>query len=815
MSESAKKSLVVFTYVVLILSVLLVFRQVRNFDFTNYDDNDYVFENPHVLSGLSYDGIIWAFTTGHAANWHPLTWLSHMLDHQLFGPGPGWMHLVNVLLHIANTLLLFAILKKMTGALWPSAFVAAAFALHPMHVESVAWVAERKDVLSTFFLLLTLAAYAGYVKRPSVFRYLIAWVLFAFGLMAKPMLVTLPLLLLLLDYWPLGRFDLHQTAGVSSSQKRQLPPAHEQRRILYRAMIEKIPFFVLAAASSIITLLVQHARGAVAGINLLPLHSRVANAFLSYARYIGKMFWPKNLAVFYPFDVRAIVAWQVVLCALLLVGVSFLVIRFWRTRKYLPVGWFWFVVTLVPVIGFVQVGSQAFADRYTYVPYIGLFIMVAWGLPELLSKLPYRKFVLGISAAVALAAMGICAHGQVSYWTNGFVLFSHAIEVTQNNDVAYNNRSGTYIKLGRWQEAMEDIKQAIKIKPDFPESHNNLGVTYDGLGRSADAIDAYKQAIKLRPNYADAYYNLGIAYIKLGRWQEAIDAHKQAIKFEPDSAKAYNNLGIAYNNLGRWQEAIDAHKQAIKIEPGDADAYYDLGNAYRSLGHYQDAIDAYKQAVKTKSDFAKAYNNLGIAYGYLGRWQEAIEGFSQAVRVDPDDADAHNNRGVVYRKLGRGNEAMDDFSQAIKLKPDYIEARYNLARGLAGQGRYDEVLDQYRAILRLKPDWPDCMSNIAFIIATNPKLKNRDTNEAIRLASRACELANYKNPAFLDTLAAAYASAGKFSEAVDTANKAINLADAANQPKIKNVIQYHLSLYTQGKPYIESGPKPLPDPNKP
>jgi tetratricopeptide (TPR) repeat protein len=700
MSESAKKALVFFIYSVLILSVLLVFLQVRNFNFINYDDNVYVYENPHVLSGLSHDGIIWAFTAGHAANWHPMTWLSHMLDCQLFDTNPGWMHLVNVLLHLANTLLLFTVLKKMTGALWQSAFVAAAFALHPMHVESVAWIAERKDVLSIFFLLLTLAAYVSYIRRQTAIRYIGTLVLFAFGLMAKPMLVTLPLLLLLLDYWPLNRFK-----PQSSKQ--------DGRAILYKLMIEKTPFFVLAAVSSVITLLVQRSGGAIAGIDILPLQSRVANAFLSYARYLGKMFWPENLAVFYPFDAGSIVFLQVTICVLLLLFISILVICFWRTRKYLPVGWFWFVVTLVPVIGFVQVGAQGLADRYTYIPYIGLFIMIAWGLPELLSKWPYRKFVLGISAAVVLTALGICEHRQVSYWNDSITLFSRSIAVTQNNDIAYYNR----------------------------------GVAYDGLGRSAEAIEDFSHAIKIRP----------------------------------DHAEAYNNRGAAYDRFGRGVEAIEDFSQAIKIKP----------------------------------DHAKAHYNRGVAYGKLGRLEEAIEDFREAIKAQPDYVEAYYDRGVTYDRLGRRREAIEDFSQAIKIKPDLAEAHHDLAGDLAGQGKSDEAASQYREALRLKPDWPDCMNNLAFLIATSPRIKGRDTNEAIRLATRACELTNYKDAAFLDTLATAYASAARFGEAVDTAKKALSLTNTANQPQLKDAIGQHLSLYTQGKPCIEPAPNLPPDPNKP
>ncbi len=722
---------------------MLVFWQVRNFDFTNYDDNLYVSENQHVLNGLTQDGIIWAFTTGHTGYWHPLTWLSLMLDCQLFGPDPGKIHLVNLFLHIANTLLLFAIFKKLTAAVWPNAFVAAAFALHPMHVESVAWIAERKDVLSTLFFMLTLLAYCRYTQKQNKGRYFLALLTFAFGLMAKPMLVTLPFVLLLLDYWPLNRFE-PQTVKTSG---RKAVPAPNRRLALYRIIIEKVPFFVLAAVSSVITFIAQKVSGAVININALPLQSRVANAIVSYMRYIGKMVWPQNLAAFYPFDVSNFPLWQIVLCALLLVGISFLVIRFGRKQKYLPVGWFWFAGTLVPVIGLVQAGGQALANRYTYISYIGLFIMIAWGLPELLSKWPQRKIALGLSMVIVLTILGICAHQQLSYWNNGTSLFTHAIKVTQDNYFA----------------------------------HYGLGISYKNLGCHQDAIESYKQAIKIRPDYDEAYNDLGISYFILGRYQDAIEAYKQAIRINPDLAKAYNNLGNAYTNLGRYQDAIEAYKPAIGINPDLAEAHYNLGTAYFILGRYQDAIEAYKQAIRVKPDLAEAHYNLGTAYFILGRYQDAIETSKQAIRIKPDWAEAHYNLGNAYINLGR----------------------------------YQDAIEAYKQAIRIKPDWVEPMNRLAWLIATHPEIKNRDVNEAIGLARRACELTSYKNPAFLGTLAAAYASVGKFSEAVDTAQKALRLAETANQPQIKDIIQYHLTFYTQGKPYIESAAAPFSDAPKP
>jgi len=610
MPQQVKKSLVLSIYFALAVSTLLVFWQVRNFDFINYDDSAMVYENPNIQTGITLKTIKWAFYNDYWCMWHPLTWFSHMLDWQLFGSNAGGHHLVNLIFHLANTLLLFTVLNKMTGSLWPSAFVAALFALHPLHVESVAWVAERKDVLSTFFWLLSMLAYARYVKKPNAASYLLTLLIFALGLMAKPMLVTLPFVLLLLDYWPLNRL-LPQTVAAS----RKSAHAPDKNQTLYRIIIEKVPFFALSVISSVITFLVQRSGGAVAGINSLALNHRIANVFLSYAQYIEKMFWPSNLAVFYPFDTGSISFWQAAACALLLLGISLFVVRLGRNQRYLLLGWFWFVGTLIPVIGIVQVGLQTYADRYTYIPYIGLFIMLAWGLPQLLSKWisassvesPHQKIVLGVLMVLVLTALGIFANRQVSFWKNNFTLFSHANEVTQNNYVAYNNLGTSYGKLGRWQDEIEACKKAVGINPDYADAHCNLGFAYGNLGRWPEAIDASKQAIRIRPDYAEAHCNLGVAYYKLGRYQEAIEEFRQAVKIRPDYADAHYNLGNAYGKLGRHQEAIDAFKQAVRIKPDDAEAHCNLGFAYLEMGDKNSALAEYNILKSLNSQLA---NNL-------------------------------------------------------------------------------------------------------------------------------------------------------------------------------------------------------------
>jgi tetratricopeptide (TPR) repeat protein len=694
-----KRNVIIFVYSALIFSALLVFWQVHNFDFVNYDDKVYVSENPHVLNGLTASDAVWAFTTCYQGYWQPLTWLSLMANSQLFGPGPAGFHLVNVFFHLVNTLLLFALLKKMTSAIWPSAFVAALFAIHPMHVESVVWISERKDILSTLFWFLTMWAYVRYARSVAVpatakrVNYILALIFFALGLMAKPMLVTLPFILLLLDYWPLSRF-LNSKFSILN--------------LLY----EKIPFFVLAAASSVVTFMTQKAGSIIVDTKTVPLIHRAANAFLSYAMYMWKLFVPQNLAVFYPYDAGGIAFWQVAIYLALLIVISVLVIYFGRNRKYLPVGWFWFTGALVPVIGLVTFTGSSYADRFTYIPYIGLFIMPAWGLPELLSGWPYRKIILGAAAPITLIALGIFAYRQVGVWNNSITLFSHALEVTQNNAVVHNYLGNSYFDLKRYQDAMKFCRQAVEIMPDYAEAQYNLGNAYSKLGRYQDAIEAYKQAIKIKPDYIEAYNNLGNACVSMGRFQEAAEAFKQAINIKPDFADAYNNLGNACLSLGRWQNAIENYKQAIHIKPDWAQPYCNLGAAYGKIGSFQDALEIYKQAVKIAPALAEAQNGLGAACLDLGRYQESIEPLKRAISIEPNYADAYYNLGNAYSKLGRYQDAIEPFKQAIRIKPDWLEAHYNLGITYLIIGDKDSALEEYKILKTLGAKHADQLYNL-------------------------------------------------------------------------------------------------------
>ncbi len=544
MSSMSKNKQTLLICIFLTVATLTVYWQVGNCEFNNYDDEDYVTKNIHVQDGITLEGIRWAFTTGHTGNWLPLTWISHMLDVQFFGLQPRWHHLTNLLFHLANTLLLFFVLHRMTKALWKSAFVAALFALHPLHVESVAWVAERKDVLSAFFWMLAIAAYCSYVERPNVQRYLSVVVIFVLGLMAKPMLVTLPFVLLLLDYWPLQRF--------------------RQWALIRPLLWEKIPLFVLTVLSCIVTYMAQQKEGAVASFEAITLKVRIENAFVSYITYIGKMIWPNDLAVLYPYPI-VLPTVQVVGAAFLLTAITITVIGMAKKVPYAAVGWLWYVGTLVPVIGIVQVGLQSRADRYTYLPLIGLFIMAAWGVPELLKERRYRNQALIAASTVVLLCLSFVAWKQVGYWRNSITLFEQAVKVTENNYTAYYNLGDAYAVLGNYQQAIGDYDKVLLINPKFREAYNNRGNAFAGLGNYQQAIGDYDKALSLNPKHETAYNNRGNAYYLLGSYQQAIGDYDKAIGLNPNYAEAYSNRGYAYSNLGITGQAIEDLKTAARL----------------------------------------------------------------------------------------------------------------------------------------------------------------------------------------------------------------------------------------------------------
>ncbi len=506
MDKNSDKYWSLFICLALAVITLAVFYQVGSFGFIDLDDPDYVWHNPNIQEGFTLKAINWAFTTGHEANWHPLTWLSHILDWQLFGNSAGGHHLVNLVFHIANTLILFLVLQRMTGAVWQSAFAAALFALHPLHVESVAWVSERKDVLSTFFWLLTMWAYVFYVNRPGIVRYLPVVLFFALGLMSKPMLVTLPFVLLLLDYWPLNRLN--------------------SKRSLFNLLVEKIPLFVMAIASSVVTFIAQKKGGTIRIIEDYDFAARMANAFISYIQYIIKMIWPAGLSYFYLHPGRNVSFFYAGISAALLLAVTILVFRFAKNHRYLAVGWLWYLGTLVPVIGFVQVGIQAMADRYSYITLTGLFIIIAWGLPELLANWRYRKIVLCGSSLLVLFILTALTYFQTQYWKDSVTLYQNALKVTSDNWKVHIDLAQTLLVQGRTAESIQHAAESVRIKPDCVDAINVLGVVLYYAGRTDEAITQFNRALQINPQCASARKNLNIALVKKQKTQIIQDVNK-------------------------------------------------------------------------------------------------------------------------------------------------------------------------------------------------------------------------------------------------------------------------------------------------
>jgi tetratricopeptide (TPR) repeat protein len=648
-AQPATRKTDVFISFALFSLTLILFVQVLDFRFINYDDPFYISQNVHVRQGLTVDSVRWAMTSTEGANWFPVTRLSHLLDAQLFGMESGWHHFTNVLIHAVTAVFLFAFLRLATGCRWPSAFVALIFAIHPLHVESVAWVSERKDVLCAFFWMLALWAYVRHAQKPSAARF--GWVILAFalGLMSKPMIVTLPFLLLLLDFWPLRR----------------------------RALAEKLPLFAMAAASAIVTFLVQRASGAVEPFAAVPLTLRLENAVVAYMTYAVKTLWPSGLAVFYPYP-SEIPAALWILAALVLGGISYAVLRVRETRPYLAVGWFWFLLTLLPVIGIVQVGGQERADRYMYVPMIGLLIAAAWGLAQW-----KRPAMLG--AAAAGLGFTIAAWAQTGYWRDSELLFRHAVEVTSGNAVAEHQLGNALLDApGHLSEAIEHLKAAVQLNPNSANAHNDLGIA---LARSKQLPEAAKElgeAVRLNPDAAGMHANLATTLADMpDHLPEAISESRAALKLNPDLAEAHASLGLALAKSGKRDQAIPEMQSAVRLEPGNEEfasnlratqtSDYDLAlELAKTPGKLPEAIQHFEAELRSHPENAEAHNNLGFALThYPQRLPEAIKHFETAIRLNPNYADAHYNLGVALSGIpGRMPEAVHHLEISEKLRPD-------------------------------------------------------------------------------------------------------------------------------------------------
>jgi protein O-mannosyl-transferase len=725
-------------------------------EFVNIDDPTYIAENLRVQRGITLENVNWAFRTFYFSNWHPLTWLSYMLDCELFGVNPQAMHRVNLGLHVANALLLFLLLNRLTSALGASAVVAALFALHPAHVESVAWIAERKDVLSTLFWMLTMCAYVEYVRRRCAGWYTASLIFLALGLMSKSMLVTLPFVLLLIDVWPMQRLAVGVAGWWGDAR---------------RLVLEKLPFFALAGVSSYLTFLAQDRGESVVSFVHLPLPERVENAIVSYVRYLGKIVWPSDLAVFYPHPAE----WsglQVNAAAALVIVMSVLAVLSIRRRPHLFCGWFWFVGTLVPVLGIIQVGGQSIADRYTYVPSIGLFVAGVWaGRGLILAGI----FKVSSGLAVAVAIMAACAvltWRQAAHWRNSLALFTHTEKVTAPNVTTLNNLGDALQQVGRIDEATQKFRAALKLDPENFWAWGNLGNLEMRAGRTDEAMRHYLRALQLKPNSPEVHYNLGLAF---------------AAKRD-------------------FTHAVSHYEQALALNPFYLNARVNLGNAYLSASHPDAAATNYAAALQLKPDYLPAHYDLGNARLAQRRPQEAIKHFGHAIRLDPSFADAYRQLATALQQAGRPADASAPLERALALQLSSPGIHAQLGSLYADLGRIPEALEQYKTALKLDPEMPAVLNNLAWLLATHPDQAWRNGPEAVRSAERAVTLTNRRQSLLLGTLAAAYAEAGRFDDAVNTAQEAIEVAAANGQTEVVTKNQRLLAVYRERRPWREPSP---------
>jgi tetratricopeptide (TPR) repeat protein len=661
-------------------------------DFIDIDDGVFVSRNTHIH--LTLANVVWAFGHAFDSNWLPLTLWSFMLDHQLYGLKPWGYHLTNVLLHAANTVLVFLVLRRMTGATWRSLMVASLFGLHPLRVESVAWISERKDVLSVTFWMLTLWAYARYAQQksraeppslrsaapgnreskaaktvpaldsgPWTFDYILALFFLALGLMSKPMMVTLPCVLLLLDFWPLERW---------------------QRKNLLGLLLEKVPFFLLSAIVSVVTYNTQKNGSMMSNVLTgltLSFGARLENAVVSYARYLGKMLWPVDLCALYPYPDH----WPtqtILMAGLLALGLSVLVLVLRRRQPYLLTGWLWYLGTLVPVLGLVPVGPQAMADRYIYIPSIGILIIFVWGTWQITRRWRCPSTGLGAAGGVLVLACIVLTRHQIGYWKDDVSVWRHTVALTENNYFAHNCLGRAWFVQGRMDESIREIQEAVRLNPDFAEPYCNLGRAYAAKGQVAEAMACYQKALEVRPDYVAAHNSLGSLLLQKGQVGQVMIHCQKALELEPDNVTARNNLGFAFSLMGRLDEAAAQLQKVVEIQPDNEVAQNNLGSVLLRMGRVDEAIGHFHSAMKLQPNSAETHNNLAGALFSRGQMDEAIHEFQEAARLQPDGPEIHRNLGYALGRQGRLDEAIRELQEALRLKPDYAEASNDLVIAL-------------------------------------------------------------------------------------------------------------------------------------
>lgn len=823
--------------------------QVKDHDWVGFDDAVYVTDNFHVQRGLTSENLRWAWSSVTASNWHPLTMLSHIVDFQLYGLWTGGHSLTNLAWHLANVVLLFVTVQYLvrSGPIvspatradeatgdsgeaslrWKAAFVAAMFAIHPLHVESVAWVAERKDVLSTFFFLLALLAYGWYARRPSALRMALVVASMSLGILAKPMLVTLPCVLLLVDFWPLGRFSLDGT-----------------RRQAWRLLWEKTPLFVLSLVSSVITYKVQDSTGATRGLTQIALDDRIANALMAYSAYLGHMLWPTQLACYYQHPGKFLLTRpeflaKSVFAVLILVGITTLAYWLRRRSPYVMMGWLWYLGTLVPVIGLVQVGGQAMADRYTYIPLIGLFIAIAWGVPDLLARVPARRAILATASTAAVVACTYLTWRQVQTWENAVSLWTNVLNVEGENAQAYCAVAASRVADGKLDEAYELCEKAIRLDPDDRFVLHTMASILMRMGKHEDALVYFTQVLQWYPQAHLAWADRAALYVQLARRQEALQDFQRAIQLEPQAGNYHRSLADLLVELKRYPLARDEYLAAIACDARDAHAHASLGNLEARLGRYDQAISHYRRVIELSPSSDDIRANLAALLLESGEREEAAVHYQVLASRQPMVASHRIGLGKIALAQDHKTEAIENFRALIRLEPNVAghhlllaaaqmiepesldaaaeacqatlaidsqstNAHYLLAKIHTRQNDLVAAAEDYEAVLRIEPASLEAANNLAWLLATSDDAELQNAARAIELAERICHETQQNDFSYLDTLAVAYAQAGRFDDALRTAKRAMELARAAKQDELAEQIGSRLKLYEARKPFREA-----------
>lgn len=760
----------------LVVVTLSIYWQDRHHDFIDFDDDIYVTSNRYVRDGLTLDGLkwSWAISKENRTYWHPLTWLSHMSDVQMFGVNAGYSLIINMFLHILNSLLLFFVLRRWTTSVWPAAIVAALFSIHPIGVESVAWVAARKNLLSSLFWILTLLTYGYYAARPGAGRYLAVLLCFILGLMAKPMLVTLPFVLLLMDYWPLGRLTLEKTGGFSHVS-------------LVRLVIEKSPLLVLSALSISLSMSSLEGHDSFTPYGAIPIGLRIGNVLVSYIAYIGKLFWPIELSVYYPFP-KDIPLWQPAGALLILMGITWVVWWLRRERPYLIVGWLWYLGTLLPVIGLVQAGLwPAMADRFAYIPFIGLYIMIGWGSVVVFGGwLNPRIFcVLFASLMILLAAR---AWQQVTYWENSLTLFRRAIELDESNIIAHNNIGKSLIESGQVSEAVKHYKIALNHDPNYASAHISLGYALSIQGKIDDSVSHLLAALRINPHKANAHYLLGDILSQQGRFQEAIRHYGKAIEIEPEYFEAHNNLANLLADQGRLDDAVRHYKKALLINPRYAKAYNNIGSALFRKNRVNEAVHNYRLAINFKPDYAEAHNNLGVALKKQGQLDKAVIHYQRALKLMPKYGEAHFNLGLALAYTGDIEAAVIHFEEALRIKPDDGQIKQQREKTRAELNVINAEIETLKASAASHSASPDVHINLGDLFKKKGDLKSATAQYRKALVH------NRRFVPALKKLGIIYATGGQFDKAIHVFREIAKL-----EPKNSEAAYWLAGLYAVQK----------------